>query len=280
MGGIFGAFNNYSKPGPGVRKDAPRKKGVFLFMELLGRKFGAYVKLNLTYMITCIPAFAVVLHIIYSMLIEFAKPVQEEYAVLFLMAGIASAFLTLTFGLSPFSAGYYYILKNYSEEMHAWVFSDFFEKFRKNIKQSLLTFVIDLVALCVALLSLRLYFIMMLTGFGAMLTVPAVVLILVLVIYSLMTPYKWTMIVTIDLKLKHIYKNSLLLTLGEVKRTFFLLVASVVYFGVLGFALYSATIVGVILFLLIGYSAYGLIQQINLYPVIKKHLILTQGELE
>ena len=278
MAGMFGFFN-YDKPGPGVRKDAPRKKGVLLFFELLGRKLGAYVKLNFTYLITCIPAFALITHVLFSMLVELAKPQPEEHAMLLLIAAFISGFLTLVFGLSPFSAGYFYILKNYSEEMHAWVFSDFIEKFAKNVKQSLATFVIDLVVLIFALLSLRLY-ITFLPQFGSMLLIPMVVLLLVLVVYSLTTPYKWTMIVTIELKLRHIYKNSLFLTLGEIKRTLFLIVASAIYFGILGFLMLNVPLVGLVIYLLIGCSAYGLIQQINLYPVIKKHLIMTQGEQE
>lgn len=278
MAGMFGFFN-FEKPGPGVRKDAPRKKGVRLFIELLGRKFGAYIKLNLTYIVTCIPAFAVILHILFSTLIELVAPLPEEYAALLMLAAIGAGFLTLVFGLSPFSAGYFYILKNYSEEMHAWVFSDFVEKFVKNVKQSLITFFIDLAVLVAALFSLRLY-IKFIPQFGSMLLAPMFVLMLALVVYSLMTPYKWTMIVTIELKLRHIYKNSLLLVLGEIKRTLFLILASVVYFGILGWLMISVPFAGLIIYLLIGCSAYGLIQQINLYPVIKKHLILTQGELE
>ena len=58
MAGFFG-FGNYTKEGKGVRKDEPRKKGYSLFIELLSRKFGSYVKLNLMYLLTCIPSLVI-----------------------------------------------------------------------------------------------------------------------------------------------------------------------------------------------------------------------------
>ena len=51
----MGLFNNYNKPGPGVNKNEKKKKGLILFFELLTRKFGAYITLNLVYLLTLIP---------------------------------------------------------------------------------------------------------------------------------------------------------------------------------------------------------------------------------
>ena len=48
--------NNYNKPGPGVPRDAPRKKGVPRFFEVLSRDFSNLVKLNLILFIFTLPA--------------------------------------------------------------------------------------------------------------------------------------------------------------------------------------------------------------------------------
>ena len=37
MAGFFGLFN-YAKEGPGVAKDAPKKRSFIIFFEILGRK--------------------------------------------------------------------------------------------------------------------------------------------------------------------------------------------------------------------------------------------------
>ena len=44
-------FFNFDKPGLGVNPDAPKKKGVFLYFELLFRRFGSIIKTNMLYFI-------------------------------------------------------------------------------------------------------------------------------------------------------------------------------------------------------------------------------------
>lgn len=51
----MGLFNSYTKPGPGIPKDAPPKKGLRLFFDVLTREFFELVKLNLLYLLFCIP---------------------------------------------------------------------------------------------------------------------------------------------------------------------------------------------------------------------------------
>lgn len=46
---------NYVRPGPGIDKDQPPKTGLALFFEILIREFWALVRLNLLFLITCIP---------------------------------------------------------------------------------------------------------------------------------------------------------------------------------------------------------------------------------
>lgn len=46
---------NYLKPGPGIDKDAPPKTGLALFFEIFIREFWALVKLNVLFLLTCVP---------------------------------------------------------------------------------------------------------------------------------------------------------------------------------------------------------------------------------
>ncbi len=48
-------FKNYYKPGPGVDKNAPPKKGLALYIDLLTIDFWGFVGLNMLYVIFCIP---------------------------------------------------------------------------------------------------------------------------------------------------------------------------------------------------------------------------------
>ena len=47
----MGLFFNYDKPGPGIDKNAPKKKGIFLFLELLGRNLSNLLLSNMLYFI-------------------------------------------------------------------------------------------------------------------------------------------------------------------------------------------------------------------------------------
>ena len=51
--GIFG--NRINRPGPGIPKDAPAKKGLELFWDILFREFFELVKLNLLFCAFCLP---------------------------------------------------------------------------------------------------------------------------------------------------------------------------------------------------------------------------------
>ncbi|HCW53043.1 MAG TPA: hypothetical protein DG753_04725 [Clostridium sp.] len=46
---------NYSKPGPGIDRNAPKKTGIPLFVEIFIREFTTLLKLNFIFLIYCIP---------------------------------------------------------------------------------------------------------------------------------------------------------------------------------------------------------------------------------
>lgn len=52
----MGIFKNmFEKPGAGIPKDAPKKKGPALFISILGREWWELLKLNFLYLLFCIP---------------------------------------------------------------------------------------------------------------------------------------------------------------------------------------------------------------------------------
>ena len=91
---------HYSQPGPGVSKNAPPKKKIVLYFELLGRKFFPLLKLNLLFLIPV--AIAAVLVFILG----------TTGVVLY----IACIPLIL---LAPFLGGLTYVTRNYAREEHA-----------------------------------------------------------------------------------------------------------------------------------------------------------------
>lgn len=96
MAGFFGLFD-YNKPGPGVDKNSPKKKGFVVFFEIYFRKFWKLIIANLLYVLVSLPV---------------------------LTSGMAEVGLT-------------YITRNFAREKHAFVSGDFFDTIKKNWKQAL-----------------------------------------------------------------------------------------------------------------------------------------------
>lgn len=103
----FPKFFNPSKPGPGVSKNAPKKKRFFLFWELYFRKFFKLIEANVLFLLFSLPIVTV---------------------------GLAEVGLT-------------YITRNYVREKHAFVWGDFVDTIKKNWKQALPIGLINLLAL-------------------------------------------------------------------------------------------------------------------------------------
>ncbi len=53
---MMGFFSpNFDRSGPGIEKDIPPKKGIYLFFDTLLREFWELIKLNLLFLLTCLP---------------------------------------------------------------------------------------------------------------------------------------------------------------------------------------------------------------------------------
>ena len=240
-----------------------------MYRSDIQRKFGSYITLNLAYLITLIPGILAVWFSLMYCVSDVIDSAETASAIVSLTT-IASILIAVLFSLSPFSSGYFYVLRNFSREDNAWEFSDFFGKFKSNIGKSIATFLIDTFIVCSSFLAIRVY--LLLSSYFLLCG-----LLLVLFLFMLSIPYKWIMIVTFDMKLLPIYKNSFFLLFVDAKRNF-LYVLSILFYWFVMFLLstVSAGLVTVIVLAVIGISSYGLILCINTYPTVKKFLIDSQ----
>ena len=97
MAGFFGLFN-YEKEGPGIEKNAPKKKTFVVFFETFFRNFWKFITINLVFGIMCIPG---------------------------ITSGLAAAGITN-------------VTRNIARDKHSFGLSDYFETIKKNWKQALL----------------------------------------------------------------------------------------------------------------------------------------------
>ena len=268
----MGLFSFSSKPGPGVSKDAPEKNRFFLFFELFFRKFFKLLKLNLMYVVSLIP---LLLGLYLS--ININPAIVEDVTnfskmPLFVFSGdIIGLILILVsiFITGPSTAGFTYVIRNFQRQEHAWVFSDYIEHFKKNYKQGVAMSLIDIVGYFMLYVALMFYVFSPSDAIAQMAPFLAAVIALLIITFMFMHYYIYTMMVTFDLKLKDILKNALLFAYAKLP----LNILITVILGILIFFSIYFTGIGILAYLLIGFSLYGYIITYSVYPSIDKLMI-------
>ena len=228
---FFGLFD-YSKPGPGISKDAPKKRGFIEFWEIFFRKFWKLLQVNLLYLVTSIPV--------------------------------------VTLGLS--NAGLTYITRNFTREKPVFLLSDYFAVIKKNWKQAFPMGIIN--TLLTLLIAFDIYFFYLSEGGTAFLMM--VLVAMFGIFFAFVKYYCYYLMVTFDLSLKQIYKNSLILAFAGLFRNLLLfLLFGVLYVGA-GLLLYLYPHFGIpiVLVALFIFPAFrSLLIQFTVFPLIKKHMI-------
>ena len=228
-------FNSYQKAGPGVAKNAPKKSPFYTFFEIYFRKFWKLIALNMLYFIFCIPIFTI----------------------------------------GPATAAFTKILKNYSQEKNAFLWSDFFEAFKKNFLQALPVGLVDVLLATSIFLGVQIY--PSLADKNQLFYIPFFISISAALTVIIMHFYIYLMIVSIDIPLSKIIRNSFILTCVAIKKNIITLLAiSVVIVGNILLVFLSSNILFVLSILLIPcftLSLVGLIVCFNSYPVIQKYII-------
>ncbi|MCL2249338.1 MAG: hypothetical protein FWC13_08710 [Oscillospiraceae bacterium] len=198
---------NFNKPGPGVPKDEPRKKGAARFFELLVRDFWELMKLNILFSLTALPSVA-------TFIIGFFGIIPEMSFVL-IIAAIVLAF-PIGGGLS---ACIYYITKLMRDDP-SFVWYEYKRKLMENVRQAA-----PVGMICTAFIYAH---IMIWTSLWATLVAEQpvgdlawyIIGFISLVIFFLIVPYIFLHFAYIDLKSLQTIKNSVLMSFGYFPRSF------------------------------------------------------------
>lgn len=280
MAGIFGFFD-YNRPGPGVPKDAPPKPPVVVFFGILQRKFWNLIKVNLLFLIFNIPALLLGMFIMLAFFpnilpnaFESAETLINDTIVKFILLTLMMCVPMITTG--PAQAGFTYILRNYAREEHAFIWSDFKDHAFKNMKQSLATGIINFIATFVILFSIITYWVLI--GVGDLNNVPGYIglgiMIMVFIVFACMNIYIYPMMVTFDLKLKQLYKNSLIFALIKfLPNLGILILNSLLIFLTFGLIIPFNQIFGFFPYIFLTLSLTGLITNFYAYRKLKKYMI-------
>lgn len=218
--GLFGG--NYSRPGKGISKEEAAKRNYF---DILGRKFWKLVQVNLLYVLTNILFFGAFVFMILPLVFSSDEAYLTE-VINNLVMPVLSGKMLMPVGyfipfifIGPATAGLTYVVRNYAKQEHAFLVSDFFEHAKKNLKQGLAASAI--LTLVAYLYATAVIFYLNAVSFKVVVFTIAVILGIILLSASF---YVYPIMVTFDMKLKHIFKNSLIFALAKLPQNLFILI--------------------------------------------------------
>jgi len=279
MAGFFGFFD-YAKPGKGIDPNEPRKHPFFKFWELVGRKFGMLVTLNIIYFIAIIPIITYVYLAAFDYFLA-SVPEGTEPFLTPLMQGLFSllsvmpqwlfyallAVSVLIYG--PLTAGLTYMLRNFAREEHVWM-SDIFDRTKKNFKQGLALGVIDAGALFLVFSNLSIASSADAQGLaGGMMNVASVVTVVLFIIYIFMRHYTYQLAVTFEIGIFAILRNSLIFAIAGLWRNIFVAIVIIC----MALVILMIPIAEVILLPIIAFSFWGFLSVFTCYPVVKRYML-------
>lgn len=247
---MFGKMMNnyyYGKSGKGdFRKDDLPETRWQLFWDTLKTRLSGLVRLNLMYAIVWIPTIIVLMIFLFNAvnglniygsmdpethIARIEQPIQNadgttttqmietevpgtfddffySLAVHYLLILIPCIAIT-----GPATAGVAYVTRNWSRDEHAFIWSDFKDALKGNWKQALPVSIITGCVPLVGYMCWKFYGAMALNNTFMM--VPQVLCVLLVILWALSVTYMYPVMVTYELKMKGVMKNSFLLGIAR-----------------------------------------------------------------
>lgn len=204
--GLFST--NYNKPGPGVPKDAPKKKGIMRLFEILGRDFGNLIKVNFLFFVCSVPT--IVITWFYVLTLNF-----EGFYLGFFIIALALLW-TASFLLGPAIAATQAVIVDMVRDKPGYVWHTFKDKFKSNFKQASLLGIFFSTLYFLEFIGVYLY---LQTNLKSLNVLVIALFLFNLILVISVSLYAFLQEIYLDLKNFAIVKNSLLLTFGMAKRS-------------------------------------------------------------
>lgn len=206
-------FHNYFYGKPEredfTEKDLPANR-VQLFREVLRVRRGSMVGLNLLYLLIWLPA------ALWTLLNVLQLASIEAEA----LSSLVLSYLVVLFPLiaitGPFNAGVSFVMRNWARDEHSFPLLDFKKAMRENWRQALAMSVISgaLPVLCFV----GVYFYGSMARQSALFYLPAALVLLAALLWTLSAQLMPTLIVTYRLSFSQVVKNACILTLASLPR--------------------------------------------------------------
>ncbi|NLG25693.1 MAG: DUF624 domain-containing protein [Clostridiales bacterium] len=244
MAGLFNSFY-YGKAGKAdyTPENLPANR-VQLFFETLRVRFSGLVGMNLLYAIFALPAIAWTGFNLAAMNVEGADALS--FIPVYLLGMIPCLMIT-----ALATPGFAYVFRNWARDQHAFTMSDFKDAVKGNWKPALLTGAINGVSLYLTYVSYVFYG--SLSAQSLFWVVPQMFVIIACSLWWMANMLIFPMMVTYDMKLKQLVRNSFIITLARLPWSILFWAAPIAVPVAIVFLPYSVVILAV-LYLVIGFS--------------------------
>lgn len=245
----------YTLNGPGIPKNPQEKNALFKFADVFLDHFWKLITLNLLYAVFYIPLLAA---------LWTAGKVEDETTMLALI-GVLLVVQAVVIG--PATCGFMKVLRNMSQSRPVFMAHDFFKTFRENLKQGIAMGFVDVIFCTAVFVAIPVY--QHMSDQNSAFFIPYVICIALCFIFLIMHFYIYLLIVSTNLSLFKILKNSFYLTAIALKQNLITLVFAVLI-------LFLTILFYPISFFFLPFlplSLLGLIICYNSFPVIRKYVI-------
>ena len=258
--GIF--FKNYESAGSGIAKNAPKKKGIALFWDIVGRKFWKLMALNLLYMLFFLP-----LIIMLPVMSIFKNNYEASIASMIVLLVIFAIFI------GPATAGMTKVIRLFFINKHSFIGRDFFNGFKSNFKRAALIGFFDCLIIASAFAAFNVYPALAMQTESKLLYIPMIITFSLFLVIVIMNHYIFLMMTATNLSMKNLFKNSFALSFVAIKQN--LLVFALILIVLILMFLLRIYVLPVFLMLMPFFPAafLCLLNCFISYPVIQKYVI-------
>lgn len=190
-----------------------------LFCEVFKVRRGSMVGLNLLCLLIWLPAAVWT----FINIIQLSTLLSQGGESLAALPDLINSYLLVLFPLiaitGPFTVGASRVMRNWARDEHSFVWSDFKDAMRHNLKQALLYSAIDGAFPLIAYLCVYSY--MRMAAGSALFYLPMMLILIVFLLWSLAKQLIPPMIVCYTLKFREILKNSFIITLAALPKAIF-----------------------------------------------------------
>lgn len=262
----MGLFNMRPAAGADVSKNERKKRGFFLYIDILWNKMFKLVGVNCLYTLTSLLWIAGLYYFFGIILIstgfndyigslvmnlvpdaDYTQMIGNISVMLQIFLSVA---VFVMWGSGPSSAAYAYVNRCFTRSEPVWVASDGWDKFKENFRQAMVVVIIDALFLFFAIFSVSFYHNMYTDSHSFIWMITEYLIIVAAAVYTMMHSYIYHLMVTFECSIGSLYKNALLITLAKLPGT---LAVNVISAGILigiftlidGNPLFAAMVTGV-----------------------------------